>query len=120
MDIKAVFLHCCPDCPSCLAHLDSTGWVAWPIRAAIMKYGLNLILAAKLLMAHKIKRSKHKCLQIQSILMSRTSLQRESSHTFTHLHIKLPPTFMAYLTYLTVVNFRFRLFLFHWGGRSIG
>ena len=25
-DMEAVLLYCCPDCPSCLAHLNSIGW----------------------------------------------------------------------------------------------
>ena len=38
---QAVFLYCCQDCQSCLAHLNSTGWATWVIWAAIAKYSLN-------------------------------------------------------------------------------
>ena len=32
---KAVFLSCCPGCPSCPAHLNSTGWATCAIWAPI-------------------------------------------------------------------------------------
>ena len=30
------------DCPSCLAHLNSIGWVTWAVWAAIKKYALKM------------------------------------------------------------------------------
>ena len=26
-ETQAAFIYCCPDCPSCLVHLNSIGWV---------------------------------------------------------------------------------------------
>ena len=41
--VHAVFLYCCcPDCPSCLSHLNSTGWATKAIWAAAKKHSLNI------------------------------------------------------------------------------
>ena len=34
-DTFSVFLYCCPECPSCLAHLNSIGCATWAIWVAI-------------------------------------------------------------------------------------
>ena len=39
--IRAVFFYRCPDCPSCPAHLNSTGRATWVIWAAVKICGLR-------------------------------------------------------------------------------
>ena len=40
-DWQAVFHYCYPDCPSCLAYLNSIGLATWAVWAAIKKQNLN-------------------------------------------------------------------------------
>ena len=46
--IETVLLNCCPNFPSCLAHVNSMASVTWAIRVAIKKYSLNFIIAAQI------------------------------------------------------------------------
>ena len=41
--MQAVFLYCWPDCPSCLAHLNSISWATWANWAAINKCKRNVL-----------------------------------------------------------------------------
>ena len=42
MDTYVVFLHCCPDCPNCPAHLTGIGGATWWIWVEIKKDSLSV------------------------------------------------------------------------------
>ena len=41
--IGAVFLYCCPNCPSCPVHVNSIGWATSAIWTAIEKYSCDVL-----------------------------------------------------------------------------
>ena len=55
----AVFLYCCPDCQSCLSHLNSIGWVTQAIWAAIKIYSFAKPIPSSYSLMHKCAWTKY-------------------------------------------------------------
>ena len=44
LQTQTIFCYCCPDCSSCLAHLNSIGWATWKFLTTIKNTASSILL----------------------------------------------------------------------------